>query len=335
MIIYVEKQSVPFFEALASDVRVEILCLLAKESLNIKQLAEKLGISSSIMTRHIQKLESAGLVKASMVTVDGAVQKKCDLIETEYRIQMPHKDISQSIYEVSIPVGHYTQIDAKPTCGLATEDSIIGYFDEPKFLMDPQRMSAQILWFTQGFVEYAFPNYLQPAQTLQELHLSMELSSEAPGYNEDWPSDITFYVNDVRLFDWTCPGDFGKRHGVLTPVWWQANQYGLLKQIRIDGNGTYLDEEKRSDVTIRDIASDQPSWRLRLEVSEQAKHVGGLTVYGKKFGNHSQDILVRTFYTSPENMTFKEKDFWFGRNRTMQETFSIFGAHSGEEGAKS
>ena len=192
MIIYVEKKSVPFFAALASDVRVEILCLLAKESLNIKQLAEKLGISSSIMTRHIQQLESAGLVKASMVTIDGAIQKKCVMIETEYRIQMPHKDIAQNIYEVSIPVGHYCEIDVKPTCGLATEDFIIGFFDEPKFLMDPQRMNAQILWFTQGYVEYAFPNYLQPNQTVEELHISLELSSEAPGYNEDWPSDITF-----------------------------------------------------------------------------------------------------------------------------------------------
>lgn len=330
MIIYVEKQSVPFFEALASEVRVEILRLLAKESLNIKQLAEKLGISSSIMTRHIQKLESAGLVKASMVTVDGAIQKKCVMIETEYRIQMPHKDIAQNIYEVSIPVGHYSEIDVKPTCGLATEDCIIGYFDEPKFLMDPLRMNAQILWFTQGTVEYAFPNYLQPAQTLKEVHVSLELSSEAPGYNEDWPSDITFYLNGVRLFDWTCPGDFGVRHGILTPMWWQANQYGLLKQIRVDATGTYLDEEKRSDVTIADVDSDQPNWRFKMEVSEKAEHVGGLTVYGKKFGNHSQDILVRTFYTSPEDKSYRETDFWFGRTRTMQETFSIFGAHSGE-----
>ena len=328
MIIYVEKQSVPFFEALASEVRVEILRLLSKESLNIKQLAEKLGISSSIMTRHVQKLEGAGLVKASMVTVDGAMQKKCVMIETEYRIQMPHKDITQNIYEVSIPVGHYSEIDVKPTCGLATEDSIVGYFDEPKFLMDPQRMNAQILWFTQGYVDYAFPNYMRPSQSLEEIHISLEISSEAPGYNEDWPSDITFYLNGVRLFDWTCPGDFGVRHGIITPMWWQANQYGLLKQIRVDRNGTYLDEERKSNVTISDIVNDQPSWRFKMEVGENAEHVGGLTVYGKKFGNHSQDILVRTFYSSAEDDLAKVKDFWYGRNRTMQEIHSVFGMPS-------
>ena len=53
MIIYVDKASVPFFEALASEVRVEILRLLAKESLNIKQLAEKLGISRRTLHRKL------------------------------------------------------------------------------------------------------------------------------------------------------------------------------------------------------------------------------------------------------------------------------------------
>lgn len=324
MIIFVDKDSVPFFEALASEVRVEIMHLLGKESLNIKQLAEKIGISSPIMTRHIQKLEAAGLVKSSLITMNGVSQKKCVLIETEYRLQLPHKDISQNILEVSIPVGHYSEIQAKPTCGSATEDIIIGYFDEPRFLMDPQRMNAQILWFTQGFVNYAFPNYLLPSQTLEEVDISLELSSEAPGYNEDWPSDITFYLNGTKLFVWTCPGDFGKRHGILTPNWWQANQYGLLKQIRIDRTGTYLDEVRVSEVNVMDVGNDLPTWNLRLEVSEHAEHIGGLTLYGKKFGNHNQDILVRTFYTSPEDERNKVKDFWYGRNKTMQETASIF-----------
>lgn len=319
MIIFVDKDSVPFFEALASEVRVEILHLLAKEDLNIKQLAEKIGISSSIMTRHVQKLEAAGIIKSSLVTVNGASHKKCVMMETEYRLQLPHKDISQNIYEVSIPVGHYSEIQVKPTCGLATEDSIIGYFDEPKFMMDPQRMHAQILWFTQGFVEYAFPNYMQPSQTLEEIDISFEISSEAPGFNEEWPSDITFYLNGVRLFDWTCPGDFGLRHGIITPHWWQANQYGLLKQIRIDKTGTYLDEERKSDVTIAEVGNSLPSWRLRMEVREDAEHVGGLTLYGKKFGNHSQDILVRTFYSTPTDDLNIVKDFWYGRNKTMRE----------------
>ncbi len=330
MIIQVDKGSVPFFEALASGVRVEILQLLAGGDLNIKQLAEKIGISSSIMTRHVQKLEAAGIIKSSMVTVNGASHKKCVLMEAEYRLQLPHRSVKQNIHEVSIPVGHYSDIQVKPTCGLATEDNIIGYFDEPKFLMDPQRIHAQILWFTQGYVEYKFPNYMLPGQTLEEIDISLEVSSEAPGYNDEWPSDITFYLNGVRLFGWTCPGDFGKRHGVLTPMWWQANQYGLLKLIRIDQTGTYLDEIKMSGVTISDVRGDQPYWRLKMEVAETAEHVGGLTVYGKRFGNYSQDILVRTFYSTPYDSKRLINDMWQGRIKSIRESVDAYQLPDGE-----
>ncbi len=333
MIIRVNRENVGFFEALASEVRVQILELLAVEDLNIKQLAEKIGISSSIMTRHVQKLESAGIIKSSMVTVNGASHKKCVLMEAEYRLQLPHRDVKQNIHEVSIPVGHYSDIQVRPTCGLATEENIIGYFDEPKFLMDPQRVNAQILWFTQGYVEYRFPNYILPDQTLEEINISMEISSEAPGYNDEWPSDIAFFLNGIHLFDWTCPGDFGRRHGVLTPMWWQANQYGMLKLIRIDRTGTYLDEARLSDVTIADVGNDQNFWRLKLEVGEQAKHVGGLTIYGKKFGNHNQDILVRTFFSTPYDSQRWSNDMWQGRIKSIQESVDRYNVPGEEAGA--
>ncbi|MEI3204121.1 MAG: hypothetical protein V8S73_05705 [Lachnospiraceae bacterium] len=37
----------------------------------------------------------------------------------------------------------------------------------------------------------------------------MEICSEAPGYKEDWKSDLTLWVNDVEVGTWTCPGDLG------------------------------------------------------------------------------------------------------------------------------
>ena len=37
-----------------------------------------------------------------------------------------------------------------------------------------------------------------------------------------------------------------------------------------------------------------------MEVAEDAAHVGGLTIFGKGFGNYNQDISVRINY-SPMN----------------------------------
>ena len=46
----------------------------------------------------------------------------------------------------------------------------------------------------------------------------MELSSEVPGTNLDWPSDITLWVNDIIVGTWTSPGDYGDKRGVYTPT---------------------------------------------------------------------------------------------------------------------
>ncbi|MNI55961.1 hypothetical protein D3C73_1109430 [compost metagenome] len=71
------------------------------------------------------------------------------------------------------------------------------------------------------------------------------------------------------------------------------NQYGLLKTIRIDASGTFIDGERMSDVTVADIKLSEPFWTLRFAVDEQAVNIGGLTIYGAGFGNHDQDILIR------------------------------------------
>ena len=49
----------PVYEALASKVRLKILRLLCRRKMNVKELAAEIGVSSSIMTMHIRKLELA------------------------------------------------------------------------------------------------------------------------------------------------------------------------------------------------------------------------------------------------------------------------------------
>jgi predicted transcriptional regulator len=47
---------------------------------------------------------------------------------------------------------------------------------------------------------------------------------------------------------------------------------------------------------INTIELERNQWTLRLSVDEDAAHVGGLTLYGKGFGNYNQDIVFRTYY---------------------------------------
>ena len=297
MILQVNRDNVNFFEALASPIRVEVLRLLSEEELNIKDLAARTGVSPSIMTKHIKKLESAGIIMSRFVNRDGSSHKLCTLLNTDYRLQLPYKELGERrMLETSVPVGHYTDISASPTCGLADSRELIGGFDDPSVFFSPRRIGAQLLWLASGHVEYRFPNYATPSQIPDEVEISLEIGSEAPGYNNDWPSDITFFLNDTELLTWTSPGDFGDRRGLLTPKWWTPNQYGLLKTIRINKDGVFLDDVFKGYQTLGDIPVRSWDWKFRIDAPERAHHAGGLTIFGRGFGDHEQDILCRVFY---------------------------------------
>ncbi len=299
MQLEIDQSSLVVYEALASEVRIKIIQLLSKNKMNIKELAAELGISSPIVIKHIKKLEDAGIIKTEKVPGKSGLQKLSILKVDHIEINFPKKIFhSFDSYETSVPVGHYTDFDLKPTCGLASDKDFIGPVDDPKYFMDPKRMDAEILWFTQGFVQYSVANFLKKEEKLQQFEISMELSSEFPFSNDVWPSDLTFTLNGVELGIWTSPGDFADTRGKLTPEWWphNLNQYGLLKTIRITGHGTYVDGDPMSDVSIADLDTSCDRWTLRIEVKEDAKNVGGATIFGKKFGNHNQDILFKMYY---------------------------------------
>ncbi|MDQ6419968.1 ArsR family transcriptional regulator [Paenibacillus sp. LHD-117] len=289
----------PLYEALASEVRLAILELLAGGALNVKDIAAALGLSSAIVTMHIRKLEAAGLLHTRMVRKDGGTHKMCELAEQSIKIELPHKrDQAMQSHETIIPIGHYTEFDVHPTCGIATRESIIGQFDDPRYFLEPDRMNAGVLWFGYGFVEYKVPNYLLSSQQPNALEIMLEIGSEAPGVNENWPSDISFQLNGSEIGTWTSPGDYGEKRGKFSPSWWPdwVNQYGLLKLIRVQEDGTYIDGQRMSDVGLRDIALDRNLWMLRIGVKKEAKHAGGITLYGSGFGNYNQDIVFKVYY---------------------------------------
>ncbi|WP_091020303.1 MULTISPECIES: ArsR/SmtB family transcription factor [Paenibacillus] len=291
-----EPQFLPLYEALASEVRWEIMDIIADREMNVKDIAAVLELSPSIVTMHIRKLEDAGLIGSRRVRINGGTHKLCYLKQNQIEIELPSASQTSRTREQTIAVGHYTAFDIHPTCGLGTLEKEIGVWDDPRYFLDPERVHAAILWFGKGYVEYKTPNFVLPDQTTDAIEISMELASEAPGLRDHWPSDIRFTFNGISLGTWTSPADFGRAaRGKYTPEWWHrnVNQYGLLKTIRIDAYGTYMDGEQMSDVTLADIKLSEPFWTLRFTVDEESPNVGGLTIYGAGFGNHDQDIVIR------------------------------------------
>ncbi|RTE06443.1 ArsR/SmtB family transcription factor [Paenibacillus whitsoniae] len=299
MQIDVSTKNMAFLECFSSETRVKMIELLSEEPLNIKQLSQRLDISSAIVTKHVQKLEQAGILRAENVTGIRGTQKICylqmDQAVLQFRAKKAHELPTTSI---AIPVGQYAAYDVQPTCGLASASQLIGVLDDPRYFADPQHVQAGILWFGSGYVEYRIPNFLHSNQRLRSLEISFEICSEAPGFNENWPSDISFSLNDKPVGMWTCPGDFGKQRGVLTPEWWGAGntQHGLLKIITVNSQGSFLDGTPLSSFTTEDLAmSFSQDIRFRIASPATADNPGGVTLFGKAFGNYAQDIVVTMY----------------------------------------
>lgn len=294
------------FKALGSEIRVEIVkTLLKNHSMNMNELASHLKITNGALTSHIKKLEDCGIVSVSMKNGGHGNQKMCSVHLDSILIDLNgEKPDDKNVYRTQIRVGHYTDYDVYPTCGLASSTSIVGEVDDARYFAHPDRYNADILWFTNGYVEYAIPNFIPASQKIDQITISAELGSEAPGCNDVWPSDIHFYLNGKFIGMWTSPGDFGDVKGLFTPDWWYPNwnQYGLLKLLVINHNGSFIDGLKISDTCIDDFNLDYHStMKFRMAVPRDAEHVGGLTIFGKTFGNYSQDIDVRINYSPAEN----------------------------------
>lgn len=304
-------EGLDIFKALGSEVRIEIIkILLENHGMNMNELATRLNITNGALTSHIKKLEDCGLITVSSESAGHGNQKKCSVHLDKILIDLDSQEDIKNVYQTDLKVGHFSDYHVYPTCGLASNKAIIGEVDDTRYFAHPDRYNADILWFTRGHVEYIIPNFIPFSQKIDQIMVSLEIGSEAPGVNDIWPSDISFYLNEQKIAMWTSPGDFGDVKGIFTPDWWYPNwnQYGLLKILVINKKGTFIDGLQVSEYTTRDFNLDYRSTiKLRLEVEDDAEHVGGLTIFGKTFGNYNQDITVRINYSpitdNPESVT--------------------------------
>lgn len=299
--------AVEVFKALGNDSRWRILSYLSERFVPVNQIAQDLGLPASTASRHIALLEDVGLVHTGMRPATRGLEKVVARRYEAILVDLPRRDGDDDhVIEVSMPIGAYMDFQVEPTCGLAGADGLIGLQDDQSSFYDPDRVAAQLLWFGAGYVEYQFPNRTPAGSAVTSVGLSCELCSEAPLYDPDWPSDVSVWINGVHLGEWTCPGDFGDRRGRLTPAWWPSTntQYGLQKRWQVSAGGTSLDGVRLSEVALDalDLQPDRPI-RVRIGVRPEARHVGGLNLFGRAFGNYPQDLVLSVEYEPPASVS--------------------------------
>jgi predicted transcriptional regulator len=286
--------------ALAGPVRLAILKLLRQSGpMNVNMISAALKLPQSTIATNIKVLEASRLIHTEAAKARKGQQKICSVPFDGVLIRLDGEAATRrdDLVEVSMPIGLYTSCEVSAPCGLCSTEGIIGLLDVPDFFLDPGRMRASLIWFGRGFVEYKFPNNARLLeQRVQALEFSMEMSSEVPGTNVNWPSDISIWINGVKVGTWISPGDFGDKRGTYTPRWWKlaGSQYGRLVTWRISERGSFVDKSQVSKVDLNKLElSKHHSIRLRIGIGDGAKHPGGVNIFGKGFGNHDQDILLR------------------------------------------
>jgi predicted transcriptional regulator len=292
--------NIAVLKGLSSPVRLRILRLLRLGGpLNVNQISDALKLPQSTVATHIKVLKNAELIATKTRKASKGQQKICSARFDEVIIRLdeaPTRKLDEVI-EVAMPLGLYTGYQVSAPCGLCSTEGVIGLLDVPGCFLDPRRMKAALLWFGRGYVEYRFPNNARIANVAADaIEFSMEMSSEAPGTNVDWPSDISLWINDVLVGTWVSPGDFGDKRGTLTPRWWKlaGSQYGTLTSWTISERGCFVDGVRVSAVDLAQLDLDaHRSIRLRIGIDERAERPGGVNIFGRGFGNHDQDILMR------------------------------------------
>lgn len=284
---------------LASEVRLRILEILRKGERNVNEIKDELGLPQSTIATNVMFLEEARLIETRNLKAAKGTQKICSALYDEFIIQFSEPGEVKDAIEVEMPIGLFIEYNVSPPCGMCSTKKIIGFLDTPASFLEPERVKAGLLWFEKGYVVYQFPNNaLYQEKPVRRLEVTAELSSETPGTNPLWRSDITLWVNGIDVGTWISPGDFGDKRGTFTPEWWklEGSQYGLNKVWSVTEAGCSIDGVQVSGVTLSDLKlSEHHSVKVKIGVKDDAQNVGGVNIFGRGFGNYDQDIVLRLY----------------------------------------
>ena len=199
-----------------------------------------------------------------------------------------------------MPLGNYTDFQVEPSCGLAGMNGVIDTFDDPRSFYSTDRQQAQLIWFSRGYIEYRFPNKINPLWNIREMNFPWNSVRKHLDIMPSGRRILLFLVNGTEIGTYTCPGDLGARRGRLTPNVWPIGltQYGFMTGVSLRKDGCYINEIRVTDENILETVrlSGKPYISLRIGVRPDAVNQGGINLFGEKYGDFPQGINMRIVY---------------------------------------
>lgn len=291
----------PDFEKIALclslKLRRDILCLLYNKALTTVEIAEHLNEPVSTIATNVKMLERAGLVMMLEARGRGNARPmtaKCAYVVMDLRNTGDSQNNLQKRHTINVTIGSFCDCATSTYYGMASPQTVLAGAGTGMWVAN--RGEAEILWIAgSGYVTYKISNSVLKKKKLNDFSISMEICSETSTYNNQWESDITFWINGVELCTYRSPGDFGGRRGMNNPDWWQdfMTQYGMLVTVSVTSEGVSLNNVHASDCTLDQLKLDEGDFfELKIGVKENAKAKGGFNLFGKGFGDYKQDIRI-------------------------------------------
>ena len=289
-------------DALSSPVRVQIMHQLINQNLSIYELAKLNNISVSSMIFHLKILEEAKLIIITTLN-----EKKERRVVNRYghdqrlEIELSLVDVQKEELKKdlqSVPVGSFSEANMGNESGIVFDGEIKTIHNNAPYI--PNRFDAVSIYLNKGYVEYIFNNDSFREKEVVNLSFALEICSEAPYFNNEYKSDITFYVNGKEILTYTASGDYGGRKGRFTQLFKNENfsEFGKLEVITINEKGVYLGEKLVNDnIRIKDLGINKGnSVKFKIESKEDAKNPGGFNIFGKNSGDCDKDIEMLVTY---------------------------------------
>lgn len=288
-------------DALSSPTRLRILTYLQHNHLQeIPKISADLGIPITTLMHHLYKLEKAEVIeiyyKNSKHSSVRTAVRKMKSVYINLHNTLPYRQEENTSYTQSVGVGCYTDFTGSKI-SLLTEDGIMK-IEEGNFFPE-NRYNAQMIYTMFGRITYFFSNFAALTDPVKKIEFTLEICSEAPYYDNNYLSDITFWINGIEITTYTLDGDYGDRRGKLNPDWWPSvnTQYGKLLNLSVSKTGVEINGSNvNRRITINDLRINKENKIvLTFGNKDTAEHRGGFNLFGKGFGDHAQDICMSLY----------------------------------------
>lgn len=292
--------------ALGNPVRLDILRYIQHDPrvFSVTDLVKGLDIPTTTLLFHLEKMADVGLINIIYKSTPHGTQRFVTRNLHGANLMFYRSADIHAEYDAtetySMGVGQFHEFTGD-TFSFCTASGAFHSPNSNQFCYIPERFDAQLVYTSKGRITYRFGNLPAIQRRINKIVLSLEICSEAPYYDNNYKSDITFWINGKEIATYTCPGDFGERRGRLNPDWWNSNntQYGQLVTVSVSDGGVSVNGiNTNSSVTVNDLKLNGKNYtEIVFGNKDTALNPGGFNIFGRSFGDHPQDISL-TYYFS-------------------------------------